>query len=408
MDNMSLFDAVVVGVPEVFLIYLTSIVIIKGNIFKSKDASLKIIIKILLISIIYPLMLIIIRRNISNFIIIGTISLLFAIIVLKFVFQFNIRQALIGGYLGVFTIMFCEIFSMPIINLMRVKYSGYYFDYRFIFSIPTRIFQIIALYICFRFNLKSNDLLNLRWNLLSKSKKMTFYSIILLFGANHLFGANYTEIFIKANLYDIDIRKIFFNIQVFYVEAVAFMIVALILLSRTMLYEDYRDILGSPKKAFEALLYNSSEGEIHYYINITKDYLNVIGIDRVEEILKRIKESRKGFHYHIDKKLGLTGYNFKKIYLLLELLYNRILREVITENTIVTLELNEDIRFNLKIVLNDIEKRRLVKMFEQDLGMENLKFSLVDEGSEYQITKEKYFELDIRIPHEFEVKDEDL
>ncbi|WP_432405808.1 hypothetical protein [Wukongibacter sp. M2B1] len=399
MDKMSLFDAMVVGTPEVFLTYLTSIIVIKGNIFKTKEFNLKFIIKILLASIIYPLILIIVRRNLTSFILIGCTSLLFLIFALRFIFGFNVRQALIGGYLGLFILMFCETFSMPIMNLLMIKYSGYYFDYRFIFSFPTRVFQIIALLICLKFNLKSNELLNFQWNLLSRSKKRTYYSIVILFVSTHVFSANYTDIFMKINLYNIDVKEIFFNIQVFYIETIVFMIIILVLLSRTILYEDYREILGSPKKAFEALLYNSTEGETHYYINVVKYYLNLIGIDGIEEILKKMKSSSKDFHYHIDKKLGMTGYNFKKLYLILEIFSNRVLEQVKFENMIVTLELNLDIGFNLKVILNDIEKRRLLKILENDLDMENLKFSLVDEGAAYRIIKDKYFELDIRIPY---------
>jgi len=398
MDNMSLFDAMVVGVPELFLIYLTSIVLIKGNIFKSKDFNLKLVMKILIVSMIYLSILIIVRRNLTSFILIGCTSLLFLILALRFVFGFNVRQALVGGYLGLFILMFCETFSMPIVNLLRIKYSGYYFDYRFIFSFPTRILQIIALFICLKFNLKSNELLNFQWNLLSKSKKKTYYSIVILFVSTHVFSANYTDIFIKIHLYDIDVKEIFFNIQVFYIETIVFMIIILVLLSRTILYEDYREILGSPRKAFETLLYNSGEGELHHYISIAKDHLNFIGIDRIEEMLKKMRTSNKDFYYHIDKDLELTGYNFKKIYFILEIFLNTTLSQVRFENMIVKIESNLGIDFNLKVLLNDIEKRKLIKILEQNLDMENLKFSLVDGGSEYRITKGKYFELDIRIP----------
>lgn len=399
MDNMTLFDAMVVGVPEFFLIYLTSIILIKGNIFKSKDINLKIILKILIVSIIYPIMLIVIRRNLTSIILISCISLLFIIITLKAVFGFNIRKAFIGGYLGVVILLFCEAFSMPIIDLLGTKYSGYHFDYRFIFSFPTRVLQIISLAICLKFNLRSNELLNLKWHKLSKSKKMTLYSIVILFISAHIFGINYTELFIKIKLYNINIEKVFFNIQVFYIETIVFVIVILILLSRTILYEDYRDILGNPKKAFETLLYNSSEGELHHYISIANNHLNFIGIDKIEKMLKKMRTSSKDFYYNIDKELELTGYNFKKIYFVLEIFLNKILRQIRFENMIVKIELNQGIGFNLKILLNDIEKRKLIKRFEQNLDMENLKFSLVDDRAEYRIIKEKYFELDIRIPY---------
>jgi hypothetical protein len=398
-DNVKLLDVIVVGIPEVFLVYLTSIVLINGNIFVSKDYNLKLILKILLTSTIYSLLLIIIRKNINSFIAIGCISMLFIIATLRFVFQFNYRQALICGYLVMLIILFCETLSTPIVNLMRIKYSGYYFDYRFLFTIPTRIFQIVALFICLVFNLKSSEILNIQWRLLSKSKKKTFYSIVLLIVSTYLFSANYTETYMKIDLYNIDVKEIFFNIQIFFIETIAFMIVIIILLSRTIQYEEYRDILSSPRKAFERLLYNSTEKEIYYYLSLTKDYLNVIGIDMVEELLKKMKAANKNIYYHIDKSLEMTGYNFKKIYFLLEMFKDKVLGQVTFENTIITLELKDNIGFNLKIILNDIERRKLLKIIEQDLDMENLKFSIVEEGAEYRINKDKYFELEICVPY---------
>ncbi|WP_432661992.1 hypothetical protein R9X47_15615 [Wukongibacter baidiensis] len=399
MDNMSLVDAMIVGAPEVLLICLTGLVIIKGNVFKSKEFDLKFIVKILLVSIIFPIVIAIVRRNIHSFIIINFISLLYFILVLKIVFQFNIRQALLGGYLSMFALMFCEIFPTPIINLLRVKYSGDYFDYRFIFSFPTRILQMTILFICLKFNLKSNKLLNLKWNLLSKSKKITFYVITLLLVSGYLFGVNYTEIFFKIKLYDIKVDKIFFNIQIFLIETIVFIIVTIVLLNRTILYENYKEILNSPKKTFETLLYNSTEDEIHYYLNLMKTYINVIEIEKIEEILKEMKEESNDFHYYIDERLGLISYNFKKIYFILEILLYSALRKINFENVIVTLELRDCIGFNLKILLNDIEKRKLIKILEQDLDMENIKFSLIGEDARYQIIKDRYFALDIQIPY---------
>lgn len=400
MDNMSLFDAMVVGIPEVLLICLTGIVLIKGNIFKSEEFDLKFIIKILLGSIVFPLVLIIVRKNINSFILMSFISLLCYIIILKVIFSFNTRQALLGGHLAILTLIFCETFSTPIIELLRVKYSGYYFNYRFIFSFPTRIFQIIIVFICSKFNLKSNRLLNLQWNLLSKSKKITFYVIVSLLVSGYLFSINYTELFFKINLYDIDVKKIFFNIQIFFIETIVFMIITIILLNRTILYENYKEILNSPQKTLETLLYNSTEDEIYYYLNLIKTYLNVIDIEKIEEILEKMKETSNDFHYYVDEKLALVGYNFKKIYFILEIFLNSALREINFENVIVTLELKDYISFNLKIILNDIEKRKLLKALEKDLDMENIKFSLIGENAKYEIIKDKYFALDIQIPCE--------
>lgn len=400
MDNMSLFDAVVVGTPEGILSFLTGIVLIKGNIFKSKEFCFKFIIKIFLVSIVFSLALIIIRKSINSFIIISFISLLYYTLILRMIFRFNIRQALLSGYLGMFALMFCETLSTPIINLLRAKYSGDYFDYRFIFSFPTRIFQIIILFICLKFNLKSNKLLSLEWDLLSKSKKITFYVVMSLLASSYLFSVNYTELFFKIHMYDIEVEKVFFNIQIFLIETLVFIIVTMVLLNRTILYENYKEILSSPEKSFETLLYNSTEEEIHYYLNLMKSYLNVIEIEKIEDMLKEVKESSNNFHYHIDERLSFVNYNFKKIYFILEILINCALNKISFENVIVTLEMRDCIVFNIKILLNDIEKRRLIKILEKDLDMENVKLSLIGEDARYQIIKDRYFALDIQIPYE--------
>lgn len=406
MDNMSLVDAMVVGAPESILTLLIAIVVIKGNISKAKKLTLKFIMKILLVAVVFPLLMIIVRKNINSFITMSFISLLCYVLILRIVFQFNIRQALLSGYLAMFALMFCEIFPTPIINLLRAKYSGYYYDYRFIFSFPTRILQIMSLLICLKFNLRSNKLLNLEWNLLSRSKKITFYVIMSLLASSYLFSVNYTELFFKINIYDIEIKKIFFNIQVFLIETIAFVIVTIVLLNRTILYENYKEILNNPKKTFETLLYNSTEDEIHYYLNLMKSYLNVIEIEKIEEMLRDMKESNNNFHYHIDERLGLVSYNFKKIYFILEILLNCALNKISFENIIVTLELKECISFNIKIILNDIEKRKLIKILEQDLDMENIKLSLIGEDAKYEIIKDRYFALDIQIPYEEVSEDE--
>jgi len=405
MDNMSLFDAIVVGVPESLLIVLIGIVTIKGNVFKAKTFDLKDIVKLLIVSIVFPLSLIIIRGNVHNFIIIGLTSLTINILILKTIFQFNLRQALLGAYLAMFTLVFAETFSTPIISLLRVKYSGYYFNYRFMFSLPTRIFQIMILFICLRFNLKSNKLLNLEWHLLSKSKKTNFYIIGLLLASGYLFSMNYSEVFFKVNLYNIDVEKIFFNIQIFFIETIVFMIVTVILLNRTILYENYRYALNTPKKTFQTLLYNSTEKEIYYYLDIVKNYLEVIKIEDVEKKLKEMKKTSKSLYYNIDKKLWSVDYNFKKIYFILEIFLNNVITEISFENMTIDLELKKDILFSLKIILNDIEKRKLLKILKKELDMENIKLSLFSENAEYRITKEKYFEIDIQIPYENVEKD---
>ncbi|SHJ69257.1 hypothetical protein [Paramaledivibacter caminithermalis] len=406
MENMSLIDAIIVGTPEVLLTCLIGIILIKGNIFKSKEFSLRFVIKTLLVSIVFPLVLIIIRKNIDSFIIMSIISLLYYILILKVVFRLNVRQALLGGYLAVFALIFYETFSTPIINLLKIKYSGNLFQYRFIFSFPTRIFQIITVFICLKFNLKSNKLLTLPWNLLSKSKKITFHVIVALLLSGYLFSMNYNEIFFKIYLYDIDARKIFINIQIFLIETIVFMIVTMVLLSRTILYENYKEILNSPQSTFQTLLYNSTEDEIYYYLNLMKTYLNVIEIEKIEEILKSMKESNKNFYYHIDERLGFVDYDFKKLYFMLEILLYSALRKISFENVIVTLELREYISFNLKIILNDLEKRRLIKILEHDLNMENIKLSLIGENARYRIIKDRYFALDIQIPYKEVTKDE--
>lgn len=400
MDNMSLFDAIAVGTPELSLMLLTGIVSIKGNVFKAKSFDLKDIAKLLIVSIIFPLSLIIIRRNVHNFIIICLISLIVNILILKIIFQFNFRQALIGGYLAMFTLIFAETFSTPIISLLRIKYTGYYFNYRFIFSLPTRILQIMILFICLRFNLKSNKLLNLEWNLLSKSKKTTFYITSLLLVSGYLFSANYTEIFFKINLYNIDVEKIFFNIQIFFIETIVFMIVTVILINRTILYEDYRYALNRPKKTFQKLLYNSTEKEIYYYLDIVKNYLEVIKIESIEKKLEEMKTASRSFYYNIDKKLWSIDYNFKKIYFMLEMFSNNVIKEINFESMAVDLELRDGIFFSLKIILNDIEKKKLLKILKKDLDMEDIKLSLFNENAEYRTAKEKYFEMDIQIPYE--------
>lgn len=272
MDKMSIINILMVGVPEVGLGFLMMLLIFKDNSRKQNNNTMYMI--KLLLSVIIAIVLIRLNReytkNITNLALISTFIYSF---VFKVVWSFNVRKSILSGCLIMFVLILSEnVTTFPANQLILQKMGNYNFlDTRIIWSLPTRIIQVVIIWLVkrFKFSLKNHILLNFKWRQLSNSEKSTSILLIFLMVLSIYFNSNYGEVFMKLKLNNIDIKVFNLNLIIIFIQTVIYIGLTIILLSRTSGYENYKHMIHSSKRTMiDILIEQSSDDDLLTLVDV--------------------------------------------------------------------------------------------------------------------------------------------
>lgn len=273
MDKISLIDLLVVGIPEVGLAIFISIILLQKefkisfqNIFKFSASVIGVL------GFIYYA-----RSNLSNIAIIGYISTLGYILGFKYLWGFNNRKSILMGSISMYVIMISEFLTYPIYHLIKQYEYGVFFNNRLFFSMPSRLFQILFILIIIHFKLYINnlDLIEKPWCKLIKSSKITICFLITLLVVCIIFNFNYSDLFVKIEMNEINILGFEINLKLYFIETLLFIIICLIFLNRISKYEMYKKILNQePRKLVKNIIEISSKEELKNYKKMLRHFLD--------------------------------------------------------------------------------------------------------------------------------------
>lgn len=269
MDKVNLFNILTVGMPESILTVIFAILVCNGKSVLKENRIIEIL-KIILSSVLMILFATFIRTKLTSITFITISNMLFYYLIFSIIWKCNIRQSILIGSLSMFMIVFSEIVTvMPTTMYIVERFTNYSFlDTKILWSIPTRIIQIISIIILFKFNIsfKNNILLIKRWSDLEKSRKTTITLLSFLIMLAVIFNVNYSEIFVKMKINNIDISLFYVSMIVIVIETVIFLCTILFLLNRTTNYENFKEILyRKPDEIFEIILSLSDENQLDQY-----------------------------------------------------------------------------------------------------------------------------------------------
>ncbi|MCT4604488.1 MAG: hypothetical protein N4A64_00025 [Marinisporobacter sp.] len=266
MELMKIRDMLLVGFPEIFLGLLFGYKLLR------KELQRKGLFHIIFSTIFILSIAAIVRNYFKDIVTITLINTMSYFIAYKIILKFNIRQAVFAAAISMFTIVLAENATLlPTLSALGTKN---FFDTRIIGSIPTRLMQFMFLLfiIHFKINFEKSAIFKGNWKYLSRAQRITVTLFLFLSIVTIDFACNYTELVIKNY---INHQPISISITKIMIENIIFMLVALILLNRTIYYEDFKDFaLKTPIELFQMMLKKSNQEDMKQYKALLDKYMN--------------------------------------------------------------------------------------------------------------------------------------
>lgn len=380
MDSMSLMDLMIVGIPEVLLIIFIIFAIYDFNLLKQikqKKNILKMVTSIIIVLTINYLS----RKIFSNFMMIGLCTTIIYMIVFKGIWKFKFYYSLLLGLLSCFILWSSEILTYPVVNKIiddRLIISQL-INNRIVLSIPSRIFQIIILFILIKINIKiiNIELFNTEYRNLSLSQLISRILIIIMIILCLIFLINYIEIFMKITFNDLKMFFIKDDMKIRYILVICFVLISVMIFKRTISYEIDKQILNSPKLILEKIIQNSDKYELEYYIRLFGSYLNVITLEDIEQIFSQILN----VECNIDPTIALTVCDYKYLLKLFDNIVKTLRTKIETRFLKFIMKKNSN---NINIVMtfyfNDFQKIKFKKYVDKNKCFNECKTKLVLEN----------------------------
>lgn len=288
MDVMRIRDLLIVGVPEIVLCGIIAMQLLrgrdwikKGNGF-FKSPIVKIILnisKIILLSICIVGCQFFVKKYIDNIIWSGLINTVIHIIWYMIILRMRFIQAFILAIINGYIIIIGEtLFIEPVLyikNLLNLK--GFFYDFRFLWTSPTRILQTIIIVFIYASNIKftNNVLFIMKWNKLSRFQKTIMTCLMILLFTTLMISANYIEFIIKIEQNNIDNNLFYYNLKMFIVATLVYITVSILLLIYVFDKENLSNILyREPSSLIRIVLKVCSIEQVIEFSNIITEYLN--------------------------------------------------------------------------------------------------------------------------------------
>jgi hypothetical protein len=263
---MRIRDIILVGFPEIFLAVLFGYKLLK------KEFQYKAVFHIIFSTIFILAIAVIVRNYFKDIVTITLLNTMSYFIAYKIIMKFNCRQALFAATISMFTIVLAE--NATLLPTLSALENHNFFDTRIIWTVPTRLLQLMILLfvIHLKINFERSPLFKNDWKYLSKAQRITVTLFLFLSIVTIDFACNYTEVVIKNY---INHQFMSINMIKIMIENIIFMFVALVLLSRTIYYEDFKDFaLKTPMELFKLILKKSNKEDMKQYKVLLDEYMN--------------------------------------------------------------------------------------------------------------------------------------
>ncbi len=287
---MFLQKIICVGFPETILNIVFVLLIWKGKeaLFQKSN-----IFKIPIASIVLPIIFFFIKTKTTSLSIQIIISIIVFSLAFRYIFNMGLRNSAINSMVMLIYLILIEVISIHFVTRYMesiIKAFGFFHvNSMIIWTIPTRIFQILAIGVIYRYKIcyKNNPLLFNDWSKLEKSDKKTIFILIRHLFASLILNTAYLEIYFHDQRYAAQIPEYIPNYMVLYIIQICsiyFLFSSLQLFMRLLDYEDLKGIfLQGPVKLFRTMLDASSK-----------------------ELLEEYKQD-------LDKKIEEKEFNFKEV-----------------------------------------------------------------------------------------------
>lgn len=273
LETMNLFEILTVAIPENIIVSILTLLLYK----KENKLALKQTLFRLFVTNGYLLACIYyIRQNISDLMVSGIIYLLLLTLNYKIIWKYNIRQSLLLSFVYIFIIDLAEGITSPMINILIKQFSlSSLLDNTFIITLPSRMFEILIVFIIYFNKLRLNGVLfEKNMNELKKNDTFVLISIFILLSLGMVLYSNNANLYVKLNELDINIFTVEFYLKINLLIPLAFMFLICLLLIRINKYYEFREILQkTPNELLIDIIDVSNSSEIENYITILNKHL---------------------------------------------------------------------------------------------------------------------------------------
>lgn len=269
---MFLQKIICVGFPEIVLNIILVLLIWKGReaLFKKEN-----IWKIPFVSLILPIVFFPLKDITTSMSIQISVSIIVYSLVFRYIFSMGRRSSVVNSMVMLIYLILVEVISIHFVaqhieNIIKA-FGFFHAQVMVIWTIPTRVFQILAIAIVYKYNIcyKNNPLLFKNWNELDKSDKKTIFILVRHLFVSLILNTAYLEIYFDNQRHIANIPEYIPNyIPQFIVQigSIYFLFSSLQLFICLLDYEDLKGIfLQGPVKLFRSMLDASSPELVKEY-----------------------------------------------------------------------------------------------------------------------------------------------
>ena len=211
---IQLLDLLLIGIPEVVLCTIVGLVTCRGNVKKN----LPLFFMKLTLSVVIVLNIIYASRQVLTSTALITISTTITyLLIFKLLWDMNWRQSTLASLITMFVLLGIETAMLPIYTQFRTKFGDdSFFGSALGFSPFLRLIHFLAFMFFTKFNLRNSKALACKWEFLNGTYKAIAILIILSVALCFAFNINYSSMYVKTVLNNINVSGIAFNLNVFF------------------------------------------------------------------------------------------------------------------------------------------------------------------------------------------------
>lgn len=261
-----------IGFPEIVLNIILVLLLWKGKeaLFKKEN-----IWKISIVSFLLPIIFFSLKDITTSMSIQISVSIIVYSLIFRYIFSMGRRSSVVNSMVMLIYLILVEVISIHFvarhIETIIMKFGFFHVQAMVLWTIPTRVFQIAAIAIIFKYNIcyKNNPLLFKDWSKLNRSEKKTIFILVRHLFVSLILNTAYLEIYFDTQRNIANIPGYIPNyIPQFIVQigSIYFLFSSLQLFFHLVDYEDLKGIfLQGPVKLFRSMLEASSPELVQEY-----------------------------------------------------------------------------------------------------------------------------------------------
>lgn len=312
MEGINFLDLLIVGLPEKIMSFAFALIYCHDlQVFRNKG---KLVVKVTAASAVILLLNYFGRSYIESRVITTLLPALAYMFCLKYIFKRNYMQSAISGALVVLVVILSEILIMEMLfNTLYEFCIKHGYNIKFIFSIPVRGLHLVVIVLIYKINVVTlkNRIILTNWNDLTQSRKITIIILIIFLFTAITFNANYGDTLLKIRAHQAQVNEIIMeldniekidivaplkmNTRLFYIGQIIFIICTMLLLNRTLMYENLKDMYALKKTDLVNALWQScNTNEKEDLLDTILNVLDSSEVDILEKKFRNIKNIVKG------------------------------------------------------------------------------------------------------------------